>query len=115
MPHLFLNHGHGNAGHERIDHMAVPEDVRRDLLSGELLPGRYLLDPGLFCQPVYGPEDRLCAQMPGAPAREEPLLAWLQAFPDGLQSLLAHPSGPEVAGLGPAALNSDEPVMKIDV
>ena len=84
MPYLFLNHGHGNAGHERIDHMAVPEDMGRDLLPGELLPGRNLLDPGLFCQPVYGPEHSLCAQVAGAPAREEPLLARLQAFPDGL-------------------------------
>jgi hypothetical protein len=58
VPHLLLNHGHRNAGHERIDHMAVPEDMGRDLLSGELLPGRNLLDPDLFCQPVYGPGNR---------------------------------------------------------
>ena len=30
--------------------MAMPEDVGRDLPPGELLPGRDLLDPGLFCQ-----------------------------------------------------------------
>ena len=75
VPHLLLNHGHGNAGHERINHMTVPEDMGRDLLSGELLPGRNLLDPGLFSQPVYGPENSICAQMGGVPAREEPLLA----------------------------------------
>ena len=55
--------------------MAMPEDVGRDLPSGELLPGRNLLDPGLFCQAVYGPEHRLGAQMSGAPAGEEPHLA----------------------------------------
>jgi len=32
--------------------MAVPEDMGRDLPSGELLPERDLLDPGLFCQAV---------------------------------------------------------------
>ena len=85
VPHLLLNHGYGNASHERIDHMAVSEDMGRDLLSGELLPGRSFLDPGLFSQPVYSPENSLCAQMAGAPAREEPLLAGLQALPDGLQ------------------------------
>ena len=53
--------------------------------------------------------------MPGTPAREEPFLARLQALPDGLQGILAHPGGPEMASLGPAALNPDEPVMKIDV
>ena len=30
--------------------MAMPENVGRDLLPGELLPTRNLLDPGLFCQ-----------------------------------------------------------------
>ena len=84
VPHLLLNHGHGNAGHERIYHMAVSEDMGRDLLSGELLPGRDLLDPSLFSQPFYGPENSLCAQVAGAPAREEPLLAGLQALLDGL-------------------------------
>jgi hypothetical protein len=29
--------------------MAMPEYVERDLPPGELLPGRDLLDPGLFC------------------------------------------------------------------
>ena len=115
MPHLLLDHGHRNASHERIYHMAMPEDMGCDLLSGELLPGRDLLDPGLFSQPVYGPENCLCAQVPGAPAREEPFLAGLQALPDGLQGILAHPGGPEVAGLCPTALNPDEPVMKIDI
>jgi hypothetical protein len=52
VPHLLLDHGHRDTGHERIDHMAVPEDMGRDLLSGELLPGRDLLDPGLLSQPV---------------------------------------------------------------
>jgi hypothetical protein len=77
--------------------------------------GETYLDPGLFGQPVYGPENGLGAQMAGVPAREEPLLARQQALSDGLQSLLAHPGGPEMAGLGPAALNPDESVMKIDV
>ena len=115
VPHLLLNHGHRHAGHERIHHMAMPEDVGRDLPPGELLPGRDLLDPGLFCQAVYGPEHRLGAQVSGAPAGEEPHLAGLQALLDGLQSSLAHPGGPEVTGLRSAALDSDEPVMKIYV
>ena len=34
---------------------------------------------------------------------------------DGLQSSLAHPGGPEMPGLRSGALDSDEPVMKIDV
>ena len=55
--------------------MAMPEDMGRDLPSGELLPARNLLDPGLFCQAVYGPEHCLGAKMPGAPAWEEPHLA----------------------------------------
>jgi hypothetical protein len=46
----YLNHWHRYASHERIDHMAVPEDVGRDLPPRELLPGRDLLDPGLFRQ-----------------------------------------------------------------
>ena len=50
VPHLLLNHGHRHACHQRIYHMAVPEDMGCDLLPGELLPGRNLLDPGLFCQ-----------------------------------------------------------------
>jgi hypothetical protein len=33
------------------------------------------LDPGLFCQAVYGPEHRLGAKVTGAPAGEEPHLA----------------------------------------
>ena len=115
MPHLLLNHGHRHASHQRIHHMAVPEDVGRDLLPGKLLPGRDLLDPGLFCQTVYSPENRLGAQVAGAPAGKEPLLAGLQALLDGLQSGLAHPGGPEVTGLRSAALDSDEPVMKIYV
>jgi len=43
--------------------MAVLEDVGRDLLPGELLPARNLLDPGLLRQAVYGPEHRLGAQV----------------------------------------------------
>jgi len=93
----------------------MPEDVRRDLPSGELMPGRDLLDPGLFCQAIYGPQHGLGAQVSRAPAGEEPLLAGLQALLDGLQSSLAHPGSPEVTGLSPAALDSDEPVMKIYV
>jgi len=32
--------------------MAVPEDMGHDLLAGEVLPARDLLDPGLLCQAV---------------------------------------------------------------
>jgi len=95
--------------------MAVPEDMRRYLPPRELLPARDLLNPGLFRQPVYGPQEGLGAQVAGAAAREEPLLARLDALFDGLQCGLAHSGGPEVAGLRPAALYPDEPVMKIDV
>ncbi|MCX6677447.1 MAG: hypothetical protein NTU95_05820 [Methanothrix sp.] len=56
----------------------------RDLPSGELLPARNLLDPGLFWQAIYCPEHSLGAQVSGAPAWEEPLLAKLDALPDGL-------------------------------
>lgn len=115
VPHLLLNHGHRHAGHERIHHMAVPENMGRDLPPGDLLPGRDLLDPGLFCQAIYGPQHRLGAQMSRAPAGEEPLLAGLQTLLNGLQSSLAHPGGPEVTGLRSGALDSDEPVMKIYV
>ena len=93
--------------------MAVPEDVGRDLPSGELLPGRNLLDPGLFCQAVYGPENSLGAQVSGASAWEEPHLARLDALLDSLQSALAYtgarraaalicPDGRRQAGLDPA-------------
>ena len=84
--------------------MAVPEDMGRYLSPGELLPGRDLLDPSLLSQPVYSPENRLDAQVSGAPAGKEPLLAGLQALLDGLQSSLAHLGGPEVAVLGPGRL-----------
>ena len=115
MPHLLLNHWHRHASHQRIHHMAMPQDVGRDLLPGKPLPGRDLLDPGLFRQTVYSPKHSLGAQVTGAPAGKEPLLAGLQALLDGLQSGLAHTGGPEVTGLGPAALNPDEPIMKIYV
>jgi len=55
VPHLFLNHWHRHAGHQRIHHMAIPEDMGRDPPPGELLSARDLLDPGLFCRAVYGP------------------------------------------------------------
>jgi hypothetical protein len=84
VPHLLLNHWHRHAGHQRIHHMAVSKDVGRDLPSGELLPARNLLDPGLFCQAIYCPEHGLGTQVSGAPAGEEPLLAGLDALPDGL-------------------------------
>ena len=113
VPHLLLNHGHRYPRRPCIYQMDVPEDIGRDLLCGELL-GQRILDPGLFGQPIYGPEHSLCAQVARAPAGEEPILARLQALPYGLQSTLAHPGGTEMAGLGPAALNPDEPVMKID-
>ena len=115
VPHLLLDHRHGHASHQRINHMTMPQDVGRDLLPGKLLPGRDLLDPGLLSQSVYGPENRLGAQMSGAPAGKEPLLARLNALLDGLQSGLAHTGGPEVTSLGPVALDSDEPIMKIYV
>jgi len=95
--------------------MAVPENMGRDLFPGKLLPLRDLLDPGHSCQTVYCPENCLNAQVARAPAGKEPLLAGLQALLDGLQSGLVYPGGPKVAGLGPAALDSDEPVMKINV
>jgi len=95
--------------------MAVPEDMGRDLPPGELLPGRDLLDPGLLGQPVYCPQHRLGAQVAGAATGEEPLLAGLQALLNGLQSVLAHPGGPEMASLRSGALDSDEPVMKVYV
>jgi len=95
--------------------MAMPEDVGRDLPSGELLPARDLLYPGLFCQAVYGPEHGLGAQMSGAPAWEEPHLARLDALLDGLQSSLAHPGGPEMPCLRSGALNPDEPIMEVYV
>ena len=94
VPHLLLDHRHRHAGHQRIHHTAVPEDMGRDLPPGELLPGRDLLDPGLFCQAVYGPEHGLGAQVSRAPAGEEPLLTRLDALQDGLQSSLSHPGGP---------------------
>jgi hypothetical protein len=39
-----MNHWRRHAGHERINHMTVPEYMGRDLPSGELLPARDLLD-----------------------------------------------------------------------
>ncbi len=74
-PPGYLNHWHRHACHQCIHHMAMPENVGRDLPSGELLPARDLLNPGLFCQAVYGPEHNLGTQVARAPAREEPLLA----------------------------------------
>ena len=35
VPHLLLNHGHGNAGHERIDHMAMPTKIK-NMVTHEL-------------------------------------------------------------------------------
>jgi hypothetical protein len=91
---MHLDHGHRHANHQRIHHMAVPEDVGRDLLPGKLLPGRDFLDPGLFCQAIYGPEHRLGAQVPGAPARESHSWAgWMLSLMTCKVSL-AHPGGP---------------------
>ena len=113
--HLLLNHGHRHARHERVHHMAVPEDMGRDLPPGELLPARDILDPGLFCQAVYGPEHSLGAKVPGAPPREEPHLAGLDALLDGLQSSLAHPGGSEMPCLRSGALNPNETIMEVYV
>jgi hypothetical protein len=74
VPHLLLNHGHRHSGHQRIYHMAVPEDVRSHLPAGEFLPGRNLLDHSLLCQAVYSPKHGLGAQMPVALAGEQPHL-----------------------------------------
>jgi len=115
VPNLLLNHWHRHTRHQRINHMTMPEDVGRDLPPGKLLPGRNLLDPGLICQTVYCPEHRLGTKVSGAPAREEPHLARLNALPDSLQSSLAHPSGPEMPCLRSGALNPDEPIMKVYV
>lgn len=78
----YLNHGHRHARHQRIHHMAMPEDMRRDLPPGELLPTRDHLDPGLFFQAVYGPQHHLGALVAGALAREEPHLDDLVEWPD---------------------------------
>jgi hypothetical protein len=40
VPYPLLNHGHRHACHQRIHHMAVPEDMGRYLSPGELLPAR---------------------------------------------------------------------------
>ena len=80
VPYLLLDHGHWHACHQRIHHMAVPEDMGRDLPPGELLPGRDLLDSGLIRQPVYCPQNGLGAQVAGAATVKEPLLARLQAL-----------------------------------
>ena len=64
---------------------------------------------------VYRPQNGLSAQVAGAPAGKEPLLARLDALLDGLQGGLAHSGGPKVAGLRPAALNPDEPIMEVYV
>ena len=55
--------------------------------------------PASSARRPIGPKHRLGAQVPGAPAGEEPHMVGLQALPDGLQSSLAHPSGPGVTGL----------------
>jgi hypothetical protein len=81
-PPGYQNHWHRHAGHERIHHMAMPEDMGRDLPPGELLPARNLLDPGFFCQAVYGPQHGLGTQVARAPAGEEPLLDGLFKWPD---------------------------------
>lgn len=115
MPHLLLNHRHRHASHQSPNHMAVPEDMWRDLPPGELLPGRNLLDPGLLSQTINRPEYSFGAQVAVTPAGEEPLLARLQALLDGLQSGLAYPGGPKMSGLRPAALDANEPVMEVDI
>jgi len=62
-PTRLLDHEHRHARHQRIHHMAMPENVGRDLPSGELLSARNLLGPGLFCQAIYCPKHRLGAQV----------------------------------------------------
>jgi hypothetical protein len=115
VPHLLLDHGNRHATHESIHHVAVPEDMRRDLPAGELLPLGNLLQSSLLPKSPYGPKNRLGAQVATAPAWEEPLLDGLNALPDGLQGGLVHSGGPETAGLGPAALDADKTILKIDV
>ena len=80
-PPGFLDHRHRHTSHQRIHHMAVPDDVERDLPPGGLLPARNHLDPGLFCQAVYCPELLLGAQMLDAPAGEETQMALVGCFP----------------------------------
>jgi hypothetical protein len=63
-PTRLLNHWHRHAGHECIHHMAVPEDVGRDLSPAELLSARNFLGPGLSCQAVYRPEHVLVHRCP---------------------------------------------------
>jgi hypothetical protein len=74
VPYLLLNHWHRHAGHEHIHDRAMPEDMGVTP-PGELMPAQDLLDPGLFCQAVYGPKHGLGTQVSGALAREEPHLA----------------------------------------
>jgi hypothetical protein len=66
--------GHRHACHDRIHHMAVPEDMGRDPPLGELLSARNLLDPGLFCQAVYDSGAPSWCSGVRAMAGEEPLL-----------------------------------------
>jgi hypothetical protein len=48
--HLLPNHGYRHASHQRIHHMAVPEDVGRHLSPGGFARAETILDPGLFRQ-----------------------------------------------------------------
>jgi len=80
----------GTLSHERIQHLATPENVGLYRSPRELLPARD--HPGLFCQAVYGPENRLVAQVPGVPNGEETLLTSPEALLVSLQYGLAHHS-----------------------
>ena len=65
--------------------------------------------PASSARRPIGPKHRLGAQVPGAPAGAEPHRVGLQALPDGLQSSLAHPSGPGVTGLRDVTFQSAAP------
>jgi hypothetical protein len=54
-------------------------------------------------------------QVAVTPAGKEPLLARLNALPDGLQGGLVHSGGPEATGFRSTAFDADKAVLKIDI
>lgn len=95
----------------------MPENVWRDLPPRDLLPARNLLDPGLFCQAVYGPEHRLVAHMFGAPAGEEPHLTQARCPPGRPESSLTRPGGPlhrSIAGTSKKHNNLQDVCLKFN-